>query len=519
MSVLLQHLVVVPVVLPLLAGAALLVIDEPRHALKASISLAASFLLLLSAVALLPRADVAVTHVYALGGWAAPAGIVLVADRLAVLMVLLTNGLGLMALLFSLARWHRLGPHFHAMLLFLLAGLNGAFLTGDLFNLFVFFELLLAASYGLALHGGGTLRVRAGLHYIVVNLAASLLFLVGVSLLYGVAGTLNMADLSVRLPQLPAQDRPLVELGAAVLGVAFLLKAGMWPLGFWLPATYSASSAPAAALFCVLSKLGVYAVLRVSYVVFGGLPVAELIAYGGMATLAFGMLGMLGSQDLGRIASFSLVTSTGIVLASVGVGGAASLAPALLYIVTSTLGSAALFLLVELIERSRPPGANLLAVTADAFGVHGEEEDEDEPEAAGVLIPASMAVLGLAFAATALVIAGLPPLAGFVAKFSLMAAVLRADPVTTSGWIVLGLVVLSGLASVIALARAGVRAFWTGAPVVPRVRLIEIVPVAALVGACLALTVLAGPAMLYIDEAAARLPHADRYVREVLRQP
>jgi multicomponent K+:H+ antiporter subunit D len=517
-SELLQHLIIVPVVLPLAAGALLLVVDEPRHVLKACISVTAAFLLLLSALALAARAEVATTHVYSLGGWAAPVGIVLVADRLAALMVVLTNALGLMALLFSLARWHRLGTHFHALLQFLFAGLNGAFLTGDLFNLFVFFELLLAASYGLALHGGGSRRVRAGLHYIVINLAASLLFLVGVSLLYGMAGTLNMADLAVRLPQLPAEDRPLLDVGAAVLGLAFLLKAGMWPLGFWLPATYSASSAPAAALFCILGKVGIYAILRVSYVVFGGLPVTELIVYGGMATLAFGVLGMLGSQDLGRIASFCLVSSTGTVLAAVGLGGVTSLAPALLYILTSTLGTAALFLLVELIERSRPPGADMLAVTADAFRVPGEEEESEE-EPVGVAIPASMAVLGLAFSSAALVISGLPPLAGFVAKFSIMAAILQADPVAANAWVLLGLVMLSGLASVVALARAGVRAFWATPGVVPRVRLIEIVPVTALIAACLALTVLAGPAMQYMHDAAATLQRADVYVREVMRQP
>lgn len=516
MSALLQHLAVVPIVLPLLAGALLLVVDEPRHAFKASVSAGAIALLLATAIALVAGAAQPATHVYALGGWAAPAGIVLVTDRLAALMVLLASGLGAAAWLYSLAKWQRLGPHFHPLLLFLLAGLNGAFLTGDLFNLFVFFELLLAASYGLALHGGGAARVRAGLHYIVINLAASLLFLVGVSLLYGMAGTLNMADLAVRLHALPPEDRPLLELGAAVLGVAFLVKAGMWPLGFWLPATYSASSAPAAALFCILSKVGIYAVLRVSYVVFGGLPAADLIAWGGMATLVFGMVGMLGSQDLGRIASFSLVTSAGTVLAAVGVGGAGSVAAALLYVLTSTLGTSALFLLVELVERSRPAGASVLAVTADAFGLDADE-DEDGDAPVGVLVPASLAVLGLAFGATALVVAGLPPLGGFVAKFTLMASLLQAGEQARGAGLVVALMLLSGLASVIALARAGVRAFWAGDAVAPRVRVIEMLPVALLVGACLLVTVLAGPVLAYLQLAAEGLHTPGAYVREVLR--
>ena len=341
----------------------------------------------------------------------------------------------------------------------------------------------------------------------MINLTASLLFLVGVSLLYGMAGTLNMADLAVRLPLLPAEDRPLLEVGAATLAVAFLVKAGMWPLGFWLPATYTSSSAPAAALFCILSKVGIYALVRVWFVVFSEGPGAELIAYGGMATLVFGMVGMLGSQDLGRIASFSLVVSSGTLLATIGVGGSEVIAPALFYLVTSTLGTAALFLLVELIERSRAPGANLLAVTADAFNVG---DDEAEPEE----------MLGLAFAFTTLLVAGLPPLPGFLAKFSMMAGVLGTPGVPAAAWLLLGLVILSGLAAVIALARAGVRIFWADSGrIAPRVRLIEIMPVAGLIAACLALTVLAGPAMNYLHQAGEALNPPANYIREVVRSP
>ena len=204
------HLPVVPVVLPLAAGALMLLLDERRERLKAAISLVALLLLLAAAVVLLGHADRPLAPVYALGSWPAPFGIVLVADRLAAAMVLLSGLLGLAATVFSLARWHRAGPRFHGLLQFLLMGLNGAFLTGDLFNLFVFFELLLAASYGLALHGSGTARVRFSLHYIVINLSASLLFLIGVSLIYGVTGTLNLAHLAQRIPLVAAEDRVLV---------------------------------------------------------------------------------------------------------------------------------------------------------------------------------------------------------------------------------------------------------------------------------------------------------------------
>src|SRR5689334_16318548 len=191
-----SHLPVLPILLPLAAGALLLLLDERRERLKTAVSLAALGALLAAALGLLRIADQSLAPVYALGSWPAPFGIVLVADRLAAAMVLLSSVLGLAAAIFSIARWQRAGPRFHALLQFLLMGLNGAFLTGDLFNLFVFFELLLAASYGLALHGSGTARVRWSLHYIVMNLGASLLFLIGIALIYGVAGTLNMAQLT-----------------------------------------------------------------------------------------------------------------------------------------------------------------------------------------------------------------------------------------------------------------------------------------------------------------------------------
>lgn len=218
------HLMIMPIVLPLAAGAFLLLLDERRHVIKAVISIVSALALMVIAIALLRSADNAsassgaATGVYLLGNWQAPFGIVLVLDRLSALMLVLTSVLALASLAFSLARWHKAGPHFHTLFQLLLMGLNGAFLTGDLFNLFVFFEVLLAASYGLVLHGSGPLRVKAGLHYIAVNLAASSLFLIGVSQIYGVTGTLNMADLAQRIPAVPAQDRMLLEAGHLLNG-------------------------------------------------------------------------------------------------------------------------------------------------------------------------------------------------------------------------------------------------------------------------------------------------------------
>src|SRR3546814_4414776 len=184
-------------------------------------------------------------------------------------MLLLTGILASASLVFSLARWHRAGVHFPPLFQLLLMGLNGAFLTGDLFNLFVFFEVLLAASYGLALHGSGARRVSAGLHYIAVNLTASMLFLLGVSLIFGVTGTLNMAALAELIPTLPENTRSLLHAGAAILGIALLIKTAMWPLGFWLPRTSAASAPAVAAMFALMTKVAIYVLLRLGLLLFG----------------------------------------------------------------------------------------------------------------------------------------------------------------------------------------------------------------------------------------------------------
>ena len=327
MSYSFEHLIVMPIVLPLVSAALMLLIDERNRSLRAAINVVSTLILLGVAVALLRFADTPTANasgsvgVYLLGNWSAPFGIVLVVDRLSALMLVLTSILALAALVFSIARWHRAGVHFHVLVQFLLLGLNGAFLTGDLFNLFVFFEVLLAASYGLVLHGSGALRVKAGLHYIAINLATSSLFLIGVSLIYGATGTLNMADLAARIPGIADGDRMLLEAGAAILGVAFLVKAGMWPLCFWLPGTYAVAAPPVAALFSIMTKVGIYVVLRLWLLLFGGEAGAsayfggDWLLLGGIATVIFGSLGALASQDLARLAGFNVLVSSGTLLA------------------------------------------------------------------------------------------------------------------------------------------------------------------------------------------------------------
>lgn len=527
-----RHLLLAPVLLPLVTGAVLLLIEELRHTLKALVSLTSTLALLVVAYGLLRMADGGADSLatsYAVAGWPAPFAIVLVLDRLSALMLMTSTILALAALVFSFARWDRAGPHFHSLFQFLLMGLGGAFLTGDLFNLFVFFEVTLAASYGLLLHGSGAFRVRSGLHYISINLAASLLFLIGVSLIYGVTGTLNMADLALRIPQVAAEDRMLLQAGAGILGVAFLVKAGMWPLGFWLPPAYMAAAAPIGALFVILTKVGIYVLLRLSMLLFGGLS-GELMGFGsaallwgGMATVVFATSGVLASQAMGRLAGFSVLISSGTLLAAIGIGNTAVVSAALFYLVTSTLSTAALFMLIELVERAREPGADLLAVTMEAYGDEREETEEPEDEEVGVVMPGALAVLSVSFGCIALLLAGLPPLPGFVAKFAMLKGMLDSGGAAGDGliagsvWLLVALIILSGLAALIAMMRTGIRTFWAPLEtVVPRVLVMEVAPILALIGLCFAMTVGGGALFRYTDAAARTLHEPASYVQGVL---
>ncbi len=525
-----DHLVIMPILLPLVTAAILLLIDERQRKLKSTISVISTVLLLVLAIKLIDVANDKAPEavVYLLGNWAAPFGIVLVLDRLSAIMLLLTAVLGLGALSYAITWWHKASPQFHTIFQLLLMGLNGAFLTGDLFNLFVFFEVMLAASYGLALHGSGATRVKAGLHYIAVNLVGSSFFLIGVSLIYGVTGTLNMADLAIRIPQVADQDQMLLQAGGAVLGIAFLTKAAMWPLNFWLPATYTAAAAPIAAVFAVMTKVGVYVLLRLSPLLFGieaGTSAGfgdGWLYYGGMATIAFGMIGVLASQAMGRLAGYSVIVSSGTLLAAIGSGNSAMTGGAIFYLVSSTLTIAAFFLLIELIERGQDAAANVLAVTMEAYG---DEEDESEEDEVGIALPATLSILGACFAITAILMVGLPPFSGFVAKFILLSAILNPasnEPITTNAipwdsWLLIGLIIMSGLSALLAMTRTGIRTFWGSIEGrIPRVLVTEIVPIIALLILCLVMTVEAGPIMRFLNETANGLHNPVHYIDSVM---
>lgn len=521
-----QHLIVAPVLLPLFCAALLIPVDERRHRLKLFVNMASVAVLLLVAIALIIRADGGEgADVYLVANWAAPFGITLLVDRLAAMMLLVTAILAGSALVYAAQRWSQIGVHFHSLFQLLLMGANGAFLTHDLFNLFVFFEVMLAASYGLVLHGYNAARIRAGLQYIAVNLAASLVFLIALALIYGSSGTLNMSDLADRAGALEGTELMLLQAGMSALAIAFLVKSAMWPLGFWLPSTYAAASPPVAAMLVLTTKIGVYAVLRVWTLVFTAEAGAasgfgfELLLFGGIVTVVFGAAGMLASNAPGRMAGYAAIISSGTLLAAIGYGGAALVTAALYYLVASTFAVAAFMLLIELVERIRSPGAAVLALTVEAFAI-----DESPEEPVGVGIPAALAFLGLAFTGCALIITGLPPLAGFVAKFALIHALLGADgsgtPVTGVTWVLIGLLVFSGFAAIIALLRFGVRTFWAvGTVVPPRLQLTEVVPVGTLLLLGLIMTVSAGPAFEYLGRTADELHQPGRYIERVLTEP
>ena len=529
----LSHLIILPILIPLLTGAAIIPIDERERTTKGIIGFAATAVVFVISLVLMRMAasfddTQAGAGVYLLGNWAAPFGIVLVLDRLSALMLVLTGFLALSAQVFSMARWQKAGPHFHSLFQMMLAGLNGAFLTGDLFNLFVFFEMMLAASYGLLLHGSGPLRVKAGLHYIAVNLVASSLFLIGVSLIYGATGTLNMADLALRIAVLSGESRMLMEAGAAVLGVAFLVKAGMWPLGFWLPGAYSAATPPVAAIFAILTKVGVYILLRLSLLFFSpnagasaGFGQAVLL-YGGMVTIAFGAIGVLASQAMGRLAGYCVMVSSGTMLAAIGIGGIDVIGGALFYLVSSTLTICAFFLLIELVERARDAGADVLAVTMEAYGDADDDEQEKEE---GVAVPGTLAVLGLCFCLCAMLLSGLPPLSGFLAKFAILHGLFDPEASASTAasgaqWTYVALLILSGLAAMIAMNRIGIRTFWNSIEgTIPRVYLIEIMPVLVLLSACLFLSLQAGPIMRFMDTTAVFLSKPQNYTGRVMSAP
>jgi len=510
-----NHLAIAPVLLPLVAGILLLLFRHSPIMLRRMFSVAAVLGQIGIGLMLLESVNGGEILVYALGNWQAPYGIVMVADRLAVWMLLITSLLALFPLLYACRGFDLVGRHFHVLFQLQLFGINGAFLTGDLFNLFVFFEVLLLASYGLILYGGGRLRTKAGLHYVVLNLVGSSLFLIAVGTLYGVFGTLNMADLALKMGSVSAENLGLARAASLLLFAVFALKAALLPLYLWLPAAYSQTSAPVAALFAIMTKVGAYSILRVSTLMFGaqagdmsGLIEPWLLPLA-LATLIIGLFGALAAKSLREQAAYLVVASVGTLLTAFALASVPGIAAGLYYLPHSTFAVAALFLLAERIAFSR-----------------GELGDRFEP---GQAMPGA-ALLGSLFFFTAILLAGLPPLSGFLGKFLLLKAAL-AHPAW--GWI-MALVLLGGLLGLIALARSGSLLFFRSLPppessepvaVTTAVKsetsesatsLVSVLPILGLLGLTLGLTLAAGPLHQLATATAEQLLQPYLYIHAVL---
>jgi multicomponent K+:H+ antiporter subunit D len=506
-EVLLAHLPVLPVLLPLFTAALLLALGDGAgaHGSAAltrarSLSIISAMLGLLLAFLLMRDAEGGDWRVYRMADWPAPFGIVLVVDRLSALMVMLTQLVAVPVILYASGGWDAHGRHFHALLHFLLMGLNGAFVTGDLFNLFVFFEVLLIASYVLLVHGQGRERFRFGVPYVVLNLAASALFLIGVALVYAATGTLNLADLALRVPQVRGPDAPLLHAGAMLLLVVFGFKAALLPLHLWLPATYAAASAPVAAIFALMTKVGVYGILRVHGVAFGeaggasALLVAPWLLPLALCSSLVAVLGAIAATTLPRLVAWLTIASVGTILAAVGLFTAEGWSAGLFYLVNSTLVIAALFLLAELVAAQR-----------------GDVGDRLEP-ADPVAQPALLGTIMLLLAASVI---GLPPLPGFLGKLMILQA--AQGPQAPWLWTV---VLLVGFLSLLGLARAGSLLFWAVEPereggaagASPRLLLATL----SLLGAMLLMTAAATPMKQYTDAAARQLMDVQGTARAVL---
>jgi len=505
------HLPVLPVLLPLFTAVVLLIMGDDggesnhggpllqRRRLLSLISVALGAVL---AWRLMTEAATGTLTVYPLGGWPAPFGIVLVIDRLSAMMLALTWTIAVPVLWYATGGWDTRGRHFHTMFHFLLMGVSGAFVTGDLFNLFVFFEVLLIASYVLLVHGQGRERFKAGVHYVVLNLVASALFLVGLAIVYGVTGTLNMADLALRVAQLGPQEATLFKAGTMLLLLVFGLKAAIVPLYLWLPGTYAAASAPVAAMFAIMTKVGVYSIIRVHTGILGeGAGHAALAAEPwllpvALITMALGVLGALAAHSLTRLVSYLTVASVGTILAGIGLFTPAAMSAALYYMVHSTLVIAALFLLVELVASQRGEAGDLLQPAA--------------PVAQPVLL-GLMTLLGAAS------VVGLPPLPGFLGKLMILES---AAHTPAHAWVWTLVLVVSFL-TMIGLARAGSILFWNvlpagKLPVRPGASSRLTLATLGLLALSLLLAVAASPLKRYTDAAAVQLADRAAYARAVL---
>ncbi|MFD2764647.1 Na+/H+ antiporter subunit D [Micromonospora eburnea] len=493
-------LVPLPVVVPLL-GAALTLVLGNRPRLQRSISVLGLSATLLVAVLLLVEAYRHGPVVVQVGGWPAPVGIVLIADQLAALLLVVSSAVTLCVLVYSVGqgRWE-VGERtpvsiFHPTYLVLTAGVTNAFLAGDLFNLYVGFEILLSASFVLITLGGTETRIRTGPTYVVVNVLSSMIFLTGLGLVYAATGTLNMAQLAGRLDALPGGVRLGLQL---MLLLAFAIKAAVFPVSAWLPDSYPTAPAPVTAVFAgLLTKVGVYAIIRTETLLFPGGQVAGLLLVVAGLTMLVGILGAVAQSDMKRLFSFTLVSHIGYMIFGVGLGSVAGLAGAIFYVVHHITIQTTLFLVAGLVEER--------AGSTDLRRLGGLSR----------LAP----MLAVLFFVPAMNLAGIPPFSGFLGKLGLLQAGVAAGGVLPAVLVAAG--TLTSLLTLYTASRVWSLAFWRApqqATPHPAVRLpgLMVGATTALVALGVALTLVAGPLFRVSVDAATDLRDRTPYVRAVL---
>ena len=501
------HWLIMPVVLPAILAPFIILAARYHMGIQRVFSVAGVLAMIAVSLGLVSETSDGSVMLYQLGDWAAPFGIVLVGDRLSTMMVLLMALLALFVLVYSIgSKWDERGRHFHVLFQFQLMGIAGAFLTGDLFNLFVFFEVLLIASYGLMIHAGGNARLRAGVQYVLFNLLGSTLFLFALGAIYAEAGTLNMADLAQRVELIGMYETVGIRVAAVLLLLVFAIKAAVVPLHFWLPSSYAEAPAPVAALFAIMTKVGAYAIIRVYTMIFpvdlevtSGLHGTWLLPVA-LLSLAVGAVGVLAAKKLDRLVAFAVISSMGMVMVAIAIFTQEGIASALYYMVHSTLAAGALFLIVDLVRQSR-----------------GHLELRTDAPVAGAALVAAV------FMVAAIAMTGLPPLSGFVGKLMVLNAAYDDGPLV---W-VWTVVLVSSLISVVGFARAGSVLFWKaqsdGAPVPDANRAAPSALSFAAVGGLLALliahTAFAGPMYKYTTATSAQLFAPDTYISTVLDTP
>ena len=443
-----EHTPIFSILIPAITAFILVLLGNPgsgslaqdwRQPWRRGISYTSGLLGLFTAVNYLIFASSGQISVYNLGEWAAPFGIVLVLDQLSALMLVLTYGLAVPVMWFASKEWDERGRYFHAMCHFLLMGLTGAFLTGDLFNLFVFFEILLMASYVLLLHGQGKARFQLGIHYVTINLLASALFLIGLGMIYGSVGSLNMADVARLMPLLEGDQHRIAVAGGLLLFTVFGIKAAMLPVGFWLPKTYAVATTPVAALFTIMTKVGIYAILRVNGTVFDDAISREILQYIllpiGLITSVYGVIGAMGAERLRRLIGFMILSSVGTILIAISLFNTLAWAAALYYLVHSTIIAAAFYILSGWITSQR-------VEFKDHFKIAPQMKQHK--------------VVALTYFTIALMMAGLPPFSGFLGKVF----ILQATAHSPYQLLIIVTVLVVSLLSIIAFTRVGFVIFW-----------------------------------------------------------